>query len=155
MTAGRDVAMRPFTDSLPMALLRAREAAMRRFRPMLATHDLTEQQWRVLRSLAAEQPADAGQIADRTFLRAPSLSRILAHLDRAGLIERRADPDDQRRSVVALTPAGWGQVGAVAPESEAIYAEIEQEFGAARLRTLLAELAELASIGTREPADAG
>ncbi|MFT5000920.1 MAG: hypothetical protein ACI875_001925, partial [Planctomycetota bacterium] len=35
--------------SLPIMLLRAREAVMRRFRPMLRLHDLSEQQWRVLR----------------------------------------------------------------------------------------------------------
>lgn len=150
MTSPRRVPMRPFADSLPMALLRAREAAMREFRPMLARHDLTEQQWRVLRSLSAEQPADAGQLAARTFLLAPSLSRILAHLDGIGLVERRNHPDDQRRTMVALTPKGWGQVAAVAPESEAIYARIEREFGAARLRALLGELAELASIGAEE-----
>ena len=31
--------------ALPMAL-RAREAVMTRFRPMLAAHDINEQQWR-------------------------------------------------------------------------------------------------------------
>ena len=40
--------------SLPMALLRARETVMARFRPMLAENDINEQQWRVLRVL--DQP---------------------------------------------------------------------------------------------------
>ncbi|HWL45246.1 MAG TPA: homoprotocatechuate degradation operon regulator HpaR [Ilumatobacter sp.] len=142
--------MRPFGESLPMALLRAREAAMRQFRPMLAGHDLTEQQWRVLRALAADEPADAGHIADRTFLLAPSLSRILAHLSDRGLIERRTDAGDQRRSIVALTPAGWRHVAAVAPESEAIYARIEAAFGQARLRALLGELEALAAVDLGE-----
>jgi len=34
-----------------MELLKAREAAMERFRPMLREHGLTEQQWRVIRAL--------------------------------------------------------------------------------------------------------
>ena len=37
--------------SLPIMLLRAREAVMKRFRPMLKAHGLSEQQWRVLRVL--------------------------------------------------------------------------------------------------------
>ena len=38
------IPMRPFQQSLPMALLGAREATMQRFRPMLAEFGLTEQQ---------------------------------------------------------------------------------------------------------------
>jgi len=49
----RRVPMREFSRSLPMSLLRAREAVMRQFRPSLRRHDLTEQQWRILRALAA------------------------------------------------------------------------------------------------------
>jgi hypothetical protein len=35
--------------ALPIALLRAREAVMVRFRPILRYHGVTEQQWRVMR----------------------------------------------------------------------------------------------------------
>lgn len=146
MATKSGVPMRPFGESLPMALLRAREAAMRQFRPMLAGHDLTEQQWRVLRALAAGEPADVGEIAGRTFLLAPSLSRILAHLVERGLIERRTDAGDQRRSIVALSSSGWRRVADVAPESEAIYARIEAAFGRSRLQALLAELDALAAV---------
>ncbi|MGH7006661.1 MAG: hypothetical protein ACREIP_22160, partial [Alphaproteobacteria bacterium] len=43
---GGDFPMRAFSRSLPMQLLRAREAVMQRFRPMLHQHGVTEQQWR-------------------------------------------------------------------------------------------------------------
>ena len=49
--------------ALPIALLEAREAVMSRFRPMLATHDITEQQWRVLRVLAEAGPLEATELA--------------------------------------------------------------------------------------------
>ncbi len=136
--------LRSFDDSLPMALLRAREAAMRRFRPLLAEHDLTEQQWRVLRVLAsAESPMDVGQIADETFLLGPSLSRILAKLDNRGLVVRRTDPADHRRSVVRLSADGRRLFARIAPDSEQRYTEIEQSFGADRLSNLLVLLKEL------------
>jgi hypothetical protein len=45
------VVLRDFSKSLPMALMRTREAVMKRFRPSLRDHALTEQQWRVLRAL--------------------------------------------------------------------------------------------------------
>lgn len=139
--------LRPFNESLPMGLLRAREAVMRVFRPLLADHDLTEQQWRVLRALSATDDAiDAGDLAERTMLLAPSLSRMLAALDDRRLIERRPDPADQRRTLIRLTRAGADTVAAVGPESERRYALIESRFGAARLQSLLAELDALSDL---------
>ena len=145
-------AMRPFDASLPMALLQAREAAMRLFRPLLAEHDLTEQQWRVLRALTAtDAPVDAGELAGRTFLLGPSLSRILANLDERGLIVRAVDPDDQRRALIALSDHGAAQVDAIAPESESRYSAIEDAFGADRLAHLLDELHDLATLDLEVP----
>lgn len=141
------IAMRPFTASLPMALLQARESAMRLFRPMLAEHDLTEQQWRVLRALTSEPfPVDAGELAERTFLLAPSLSRILANLEGRSLLERRPHPDDQRRSLISLSDEGRELVASVAPKSEELYHRIEHGFGRERLERLLDELHELAAL---------
>ncbi|MDP7101742.1 MAG: hypothetical protein QF503_11390, partial [Rhodospirillales bacterium] len=56
--------LRDFSRSLPMALLRAREAVMERFRPSLRTHGLTDQQWRVLRALYDHGQKDLGELAD-------------------------------------------------------------------------------------------
>src|SRR5262245_55114576 len=68
--------------ALPIALLRAREAVMARFRPILAAHDVTEQQWRVIRVLGEESPLDASEVAERACVLAPSLTRIIRALDR-------------------------------------------------------------------------
>lgn len=128
--------LRGFEHSLPMALLRAREAAMGRFRPMLRAHGLTEQQWRVIRVLAEESGIDAGSLAKRSYLLAPSLTRILQHLEARRLIRRDADRSDQRRSVFSLTREGRSLFDAVAPDSESLYRDIEREFGRRRLNAL-------------------
>src|SRR5690606_29016261 len=47
------VRMREFSKSLPMSLLRAREAVMLRFRSSLRMFNITEQQWRILRALTS------------------------------------------------------------------------------------------------------
>jgi len=134
--------LRDFQHSLPMELLKAREAAMSRFRPMLRRHGVTEQQWRVIRALAAYQEIDASELAKRSFLLAPSLTRILRFLERANLIKRSSDANDQRRSVFALTGKGRQLYDEVGPDSELLYAEIENQFGADKLETLYALLAE-------------
>jgi hypothetical protein len=57
---GRRVVLRDFSKSLPMALMRTREAVMKRFRPSLRHHDITEQQCRVLRALDHAGPLERG-----------------------------------------------------------------------------------------------
>jgi len=118
---------------------------MRRFRPMLAQHDITEQQWRVLRALAASsQPITVGEVADRTYLLGPSLSRMLVGLEQRSLIKRTTSVDDLRRSNLALTTHGQHVVSKIGPFSESIYSEIETAFGLSRLNHLINELNDLA-----------
>jgi homoprotocatechuate degradation regulator HpaR len=139
----RGVPMRPFSESLPMMLLRARESVMRLFRPGLRQHGVTEQQWRIVRALAHLGPMEVTELAQATFLLAPSLSRILPDLEKRELIARRQVETDLRRSVVSLEPKGLRLIAAHAPYSEKTYAQIASRFGAARMRLLLGLLAEL------------
>lgn len=126
--------------TLPIALLRARERVMERFRPMLAAHDITEQQWRVLRVLQELGSADATQLAQSACILGPSLTRILKTLEARGLIEILRDPEDRRRSIIELSQEGVGFIAEISPESQAIYAEIEEKLGVARIAALLDEL---------------
>ncbi|MDH4073920.1 MAG: homoprotocatechuate degradation operon regulator HpaR [Gammaproteobacteria bacterium] len=133
--------LRDFEHSLPMELLKAREAAMARFRPMLRDHGVTEQQWRVIRALAHYEKIDASELARRSFLLAPSLTRILQYLEGEKLVRRLPDKKDQRRSVLMLTASGRKLFSEVAPDSAALYGDIEEKFGSERLE-LLYELLE-------------
>ncbi len=109
--------MRKFNDSIPLKLLKARETTMSFFRPILQEAGLTEQQWRVIRTLAAYQKIDASEIARKSFLLAPSLTRILQFLERAKLIKRSSDANDQRRSVFrAVVGHGRGDDFVATPE---------------------------------------
>lgn len=128
--------MRDFRHSLPMELMKAREAAMARFRPMLRDYGLTEQQWRVLRALSESDDMDARKLADKSFLLGPSLTRIIQRLESQALISRKQDVSDNRKAVVKLTAKGRRLFNRVAPHSESIYAEIEQEFGVDRIKQL-------------------
>src|SRR6266853_4155236 len=132
----RRVPMREFSRSLPMSLLRAREAVMRHCRASLRDHGLTEQQWRILRALTAIDAIEVTELARVAFLLGPSLSRILRDLEARHLIERRTAEADLRRGVVSISPKGLKLIEAVAPNSEAIYAEITSRFGARKLAEL-------------------
>lgn len=152
----QSLAMRDFSESLPMALLQAREAAMRLFRPLLAEHGLTEQQWRVLRALASsEEPLEVGAIVDSTFLLAPSLSRILKDLEGRDLVSRSPVATDQRRAEISLTGDGHLLVSTVAPQSEAVYNQIESAFGNTELQDLMRRLATLRETTATIPGQEG
>ena len=149
----RRAPMRDFSRSLPMSLLRAREAVMRQFRPSLRNHGLTEQQWRILRALTAVEAIEVTELARTAFLLGPSLSRILRDLEARQLIERRTAKADLRRAVVSISAKGLKLIEAVAPTSEAIYAEITSRFGARKLAELQDMLGVLErSLGAMEVA---
>ena len=135
-TAVRRVPMREFSRSLPMSLLRAREAVMRQFRPSLRDHGLTEQQWRILRALGSIEAIEVTELARLAFLLGPSLSRILRDLEARHLIERRVAKADLRRGVLSISARGLKLIEAVAPSSEAIYAAIARRYGARKLGEL-------------------
>ncbi|WP_375779869.1 homoprotocatechuate degradation operon regulator HpaR [Bradyrhizobium sp. ma5] len=152
--SSRRAPMREFSRSLPMSLLRAREAVMRQFRPSLRNHGLTEQQWRILRALTAVDEIEVTELARVAFLLGPSLSRILRDLEARALIERKAAENDGRRAVVSISVKGLKLIEAVAPTSEAIYAEITRRYGARRLAELHEMLGVLeASLAGMGPAD--
>jgi homoprotocatechuate degradation regulator HpaR len=142
-TAARRVPMREFSRSLPMSLLRAREAVMRHFRPSLRHYGLTEQQWRILRALASIDVIEVTELARVAFLLGPSLSRILRDLEARHLIERRVAKADLRRGVVSISAKGLKLIEAVAPSSEAIYAAMTRRYGARKLADLQDILAAL------------
>src|SRR5215204_3049745 len=139
----RRAPMRDFSRSLPMSLLRAREAVMRQFRPSLRNHGLTEQQWRILRALTAVEAIEVTELARTAFLLGPSLSRILRDLEARDVIERRTAKADLRRGEVSISSKGLKLIEAVAPTSEAIYAEITSRYGARKLAELQDMLADL------------
>jgi homoprotocatechuate degradation regulator HpaR len=134
--------MRKFADSLPMALLRARELTMGWFRPMLNEHGLTEQQWRVIRVLQEYGNLEFNELSRIALIQPPSLTGILTRLEKLGLVQRARSTQDQRRLHLSLTSAGLQRFETVSVESERRYAGIEQRLGKTRLDGLMQTLRE-------------
>ncbi len=135
--------LRSFNRSLPMALLRAREAVMRQFRPSLQSYGITEQQWRVLRALTTVDTIEVLELAKATYLLAPSLSRILKDLDARELIVRSVSESDLRRGLISISPSGRLLIEAAGATSEVTYAQITERFGSDKLKALHALLDDL------------
>jgi DNA-binding MarR family transcriptional regulator len=56
-------------------------------------------------------PLTVGELASRLGLTLPTVSGVLADLDRAGLVERRPDPADRRRTIVQIIPGQAALIG--------------------------------------------
>ena len=131
-------------ESLPIMLLRAREALMKRIRPYLKQHDLSEQQWRVLRVLDEVGPLEPTELGDRCVVLTPSLTRILAILEKRNMIRREPHPSDKRKQIIHLAQPGQEVIAAIAPEARQIYDELEETFGKPQMNNLLNKLSKLA-----------
>lgn len=138
-----ELSLRPYRQSLPLALLTARESVMSRIRPLLRAHDVTEQQWRVLRTLNEVGEVEVSLLAELVCLLPSSLSRILRDLAQRKLILRRTPQVDLRRGLVRIAPDGLKLLQEVSPKAALVNAEIEERFGARRMNELKRLLAEL------------
>lgn len=141
ITSGKDY----YERSLTVALLRARESTMRRFKKYADQQDLTLPQWRVLRALADGVPLDAGTLCQRCVILPPSLTRILRALADRGLL-LQVPCNDARRHMVALTEPGMALFNDLVIQSEDSRREIDRAFGEEKMQTLLDMLNELREI---------
>jgi homoprotocatechuate degradation regulator HpaR len=129
--------------NLPRLLLQAREAVMAHTRPGLREQGLSDQQWRVLRVLGEHGTVETGRVAREAFILGPSLTGVLARMERDGLIRRTRDPQDQRRSVVEATAKGRRMVDKLSSTIEAHYQWLEATLGKQKLAQLYQLLDEL------------
>lgn len=118
--------------TLPLALLRAREVVMDRFRPLLQEHSITEQQWRVPRILQENSPQDASDLAQNAHVLGPSLMRIVKTLQTGDQIATQNRRVGGRRIRIGPTGEGEAFIRKIAPGSPRVCAEIEHRPPAGR-----------------------
>ena len=137
--------------NLPRLLLQARESVMAHTRPGLRDQGLSDQQWRVLRVLGEDHGnggagVETGRIAREAFIIGPSLSGVLTRMERDGLINRKRDAQDQRRTVVRPTAKGLRRVQTLSTTIEAHYSWMEDALGKAKLAQLYRLLDEVIAL---------
>lgn len=132
--------------SLTLTLLQAREATMAFFRPALNAHDLTEQQWRVIRILKQHGELENYQLAELACILKPSMTGVLGRLERDGLVRRQKAVQDQRRVFVSLTEGGEACFASMKEGMEANYQKIQAQFGEEKLQQLMGLLNDLKRI---------
>ena len=78
----------------------------RRIRSNRSDSDITDSQMATLMRIAREGTTTPGRLADLEKISPPSMNRILNSLEELGHVRRSPSPDDARKVLVDLTPAG-------------------------------------------------
>lgn len=142
-------ALPPTSRSLPISLIRAREAVMAPVRAMLQESGISEQQWRILRVLGEAGSVDVTSLSERAGLLAPSATRIVHAMHEKGYISRQTDPKDRRRQVVSLLPKGRDVLAANHDRALALAGDFKAKLGEKDYELLLDLLERLSSHRSR------
>ena len=130
------------------SLRRASRALTRLYDDALAPAGLTTTQFAILRTLERLGPSSVTALAHATGHERSAMTRNLAPLARAALVEVGAAKDPRSRAV-SLTPAGAAAIRRAEPGWEAIQARVEADLGADGA-TLVALLARVEAIGNQQ-----
>ncbi len=93
---------RPLASRLRLATVRLG----RRLRAQRTSSSVTLTQYSALSSLKKCGAMTPGELAAKEVVQPPSMTRVIAALEDAGLVSRRPHPTDGRQSIVELTEAG-------------------------------------------------
>jgi len=105
----------PLPFRLAKALKRARRQITNAMRAELEPLQMPLHTVQILKRLVTEGQQSQLALARHIDQEPAGLSRLIADLESKGLVVRRRDPDDNRRVLVAATPAGQALVARAQP----------------------------------------
>ncbi|WP_284640100.1 MarR family winged helix-turn-helix transcriptional regulator [Paenibacillus silviterrae] len=135
--------------------------AGRRMSQLLTLHfqayDITTEQWTVLHRLAEQDGISQKELARRTEKDQTNITRILDHLQRKGLIERRANASDRRSFLTYITDKGRGLDQTLVPIEQRVISSVMRGFTEEQihiLRELLIQMTQNTNQDIREREEA-
>jgi DNA-binding MarR family transcriptional regulator len=90
----------------PYRLYRASKKLQLRLQTRLRALRMSSSQWRVISVLKAYGALSIGEIVDATLMEQPTISRVVARLEKNGLVTRRPSTRDSRMALISLTAPG-------------------------------------------------
>jgi DNA-binding MarR family transcriptional regulator len=134
-----------FVDEyLGYLLGQANHALYKDFDAHVRAAGLSSIEWRVLATLHDGEPLTISQLAHEVLSKQPTVTKLVQRMCEQGWLALQADADDQRRTLVAATPAGKRLVRPLVGKARAHETAILRTLGASEkvaLRKLLVKLA--------------
>jgi DNA-binding MarR family transcriptional regulator len=140
------VATQRFVDQyLGYLLGQANHALYREFDTHVRAAGLSSIEWRVLATLHDGEPLTVSQLAHEVLAKQPTVTKLVQRMSEQGWVELHADPADQRRTLVAVTPAGRRLVRPLVTKARAHESAILRTLAASEKAALKKLLEKLAS----------
>jgi DNA-binding MarR family transcriptional regulator len=96
-----------FVDEyLGYLLGQANHALYKEFDAQVRAAGLSSIEWRVLATLHDSEPLTISQLANEVLSKQPTVTKLVQRMCEQGWLALRADPADQRRTLVTATAAG-------------------------------------------------
>ena len=132
----------PAKPSLHSLLNQASRQMTSDLRRVVGSEGLPVEFWRVLEVLADECGRSMSELAAATGMQLPATSKVVDRMTDAALIQRSADPADQRRVILHISDFGIQKFAALGADIREHRSRLEGAFSPQqedRLRRLLAE----------------
>lgn len=133
---------RSAASSLHSLLNQASRQMTSDLRRVVGAEGLPVEFWRVLEVLADERGRSMSKLAEEAGMQLPAVSKLVDRMTEAALIQRSADPLDQRRVILHISDFGLQKVSALGADIRLRRGRLESSFSVKReeqLRTLLSD----------------
>jgi len=130
------------TPSLHSLLNQASRRMTSELRRVVGPEGMPVEFWRVLEAMADERGRSMSELADQTGMQLPATSKVVDRMTEAALIQRSADPTDQRRVILHISDFGLQKFHSLGAEVREHRNRLETSFSRRqeeRLRLLLSE----------------
>lgn len=102
--------------------------------------------WRIIAVVGEHEGLTSTEVAQRTLMDKPTVSRAAATLIERGILERHIDRDDRRRAPMRLTDEGQAIYAAVIPRALASERELLDALSKEEVATLHSLLSQLSAV---------
>ncbi len=105
--------------------------------------NLTRAQWRALKRLSYSEGMRQNELAEQLEIEPIAIGRVIDRLQKAGFVERRADPADRRAWRLHLTAQAHDVVDDMEQISNVLFRQAQRGVSAADMKTMISVLARM------------
>jgi MarR family transcriptional regulator, lower aerobic nicotinate degradation pathway regulator len=138
----------PLADALGFLLSWNGQRIARKFAAAMDELGLRPPHFGVMRLLDAAPGRTQQELVEGALIDPSSMVKVIDELEQMGIAERRIHPDDRRKRVVYLTPAGHKTLAKALKVANGVADEVFGPLDAKERETLHALLRKLAGVGS-------
>ncbi|HUG24521.1 MarR family winged helix-turn-helix transcriptional regulator [Piscinibacter sp.] len=140
-------------DYLPALLAQASQLISGEFHLVVRSNGFSVSEWRVLATLAGNEPLSIGRLAQITTIKQPTVTRLLDRMTAKGYVERLENDGDRRITLVRITPTGTRMVSRLIPLAREHEQRVLEPFGLQRAEDLKSTLRSIVELHRKSAPD--